>query len=411
MTTPIKTQCPDCSRCFDVQQNQLNKVKATISCDQCQTTFLVNEHLIVTSNISDFDPKAATTESELNASSHDANSSSRSTQASDVTGKSDISANHKQTTDTLIHDGLIYDDMEIDDPDENDLEYDSLDSMDAWLNQVDSTDANDISTQPSKNTLSKDINDNDQYGPSSVTTKDDSIAQKVLSSAAANDINVSIDKAADDSWLEQLLKEQHKREEPMTDNTDLSKLLRDMGVPLNEADEPHRERMEKTQASFHQTPATRSIATILWTLGCLVLALLLAAQYVIFNLETLVKNPVNAERLQTVCAIAACGLPSANLTALAVTSPNHTSSQIKTTGNFSDVGATLTNQSAQAQLYPDIKVSVYGDDGLIGEFIASPQDYLLGKQSQLAANSDRRLLFTVPVADEQIRDVTMMPFY
>ena len=184
-----------------------------------------------------------------------------------------------------------------------------------------------------------------------------------------------------------------------------------MGVPINEADNSFKERMEKVQAPFGQTPVKHSIATILWTLGCLVLALLLAAQYVIFNLETLVKDPLNAERLQTVCAIAACGLPSADLEALTVTTPNHLSSQIKTTGEFSDISATLINQSSQAQLYPDIKVSVYGDEGLIGEFIASPKDYLLGKQSQLAASSGRQLLFTVPIANEQIRDVTMMPLY
>ncbi len=135
------------------------------------------------------------------------------------------------------------------------------------------------------------------------------------------------------------------------------------------------------------------------------------AQYVIFNLENLVKNPAHAERLQAICSVAACSLPSADLTALTITNINHKSSRIKTTGTHSDVSATLNNQSEKAQLYPNVKVSVYGKNDLIGEFIATPADYLLSKQSQLTANSRQQLLFTIPVGNAQIREVTINPLY
>ena len=82
-----------------------------------------------------------------------------------------------------------------------------------------------------------------------------------------------------------------------------------------------------------------------------------------------------------------------------------------TTGTFSDISAILNNQSTKAQLYPNIKVSVYGTDNLIGEFIAAPNDYLLGKPSQLAASNNRQLLFTIPVDNAQIREITMTPLY
>lgn len=167
----------------------------------------------------------------------------------------------------------------------------------------------------------------------------------------------------------------------------------------------------QAQAKFAPTPARHSIASLLWTLGCLVLALLLFAQYVIFNLETLVKNPAHAERLQTICTIAACSLPSADLSALTITELNHKPSQIKKTGTFSEVSATLNNQSPQAQLYPNVKVSVYGTDALLGEFIAAPDDYLLSTQNQIAAASRRQLLFTIPVANAQIREVRINPIY
>ena len=80
-------------------------------------------------------------------------------------------------------------------------------------------------------------------------------------------------------------------------------------------------------------------------------------------------------------------------------------------GTFSDISAILNNQSTKAQLYPNIKVSVYGTDNLIGEFIAAPNDYLLGKPSQLAASNNRQLLFTIPVDNAQIREITMTPLY
>lgn len=186
-----------------------------------------------------------------------------------------------------------------------------------------------------------------------------------------------------------------------------------MGVSIKDEDNTQAARLKRqqAQAKFSPTPAKRSLALLLWTLGCLVLALLLFAQYVIFNLDNLVKNPTHAERLQKVCAIAVCSLPSANLAALSTSDITHQPSRIKTANTFSDISITLNNQSTQAQLLPHVKVSVYGTDALIGEFIAAPQDYLLSTQSQLGATSRKQLLFTIPVANAQIDKVNAEPIY
>lgn len=379
MTTVIKTQCPHCQACFNIQQIQLNKVNAIVNCEQCQQSFLVNQHLIVTPD--------ATAQPNITA-----------------TRTNIQSANKKQVKD-LSSDDLIHDDMDIDEPSETILEYDSLDSMDAWLGKVaHSSEA----VSESSNSTFKALDKN-----SHSSVKPSSTVQPVISSVAANDIHASVDRTTDNSWLEELLKEQNKRDEPLQDNTDLSQLLLDMGVPPKDENNTAEEyaRKPQTQAKFAPASEKQSIASLLWTLGCLVLALLLFAQYVIFNLENLVKNPVYAERLQTICSIAACSLPSADLNAFKVTTPSHRSSQIEQTGAFSDVSATLNNQSAKAQLYPNLKVSVYGANDMIGEFIAAPEDYLLSKQSHLAANSGRQFLFTIPIANAQIREVTISPLY
>ena len=382
MTTTIKTQCPHCHACSKVQQTQLNKVNATVNCEQCHQSFLVNQHLIVTADTAP-SPHAAT---------DTATSTSNKAAAHNELIHDDL-IHDDLIDDDLIHDELIHDDMDIGESETDLLEYDSLDSMDAWLTQA--SHRNHTSNQQ----------------PSAAQTSPDSSAQAALSSAAANDIHANVDDNADNAWLEALLKEESQNTHKTPDNTDLSQILQKMGVPFSDEEKSQNARVKEAQARFSPTPARRSVASLLWTLGCLVLALLLLAQYVIFNIDTLVKDPAHAERLHRICSVAVCSLPSADLTALSISHITHQKSRINTTGAFSDVSATLYNQSTKAQLYPSVKVSVYGKDTIIGEFIAAPADYLLSKQKQLAANSQQQLLFTIPVANTQIRDVQITPLY
>ena len=437
MTTPIKTQCPHCHAIFNIKKTQLDQKTANVCCEHCQHSFLVNNNLIVTADIErtgddiaseDKTVAAATPNIPINKQNPSVLSKTKSKpNVTSEPAEADILIHDDMIEDEVIHDGLIYDDMDTDgfeDKDEH-VEYDSLDSMDAWLTQAaDSNNSNSaaiMGNQHAKNTptsLNKSTHSsiNPIANPalaSAALKEQPSAAHVALSSAAANDIHANIDNNADESWLEKLLKEQNKSEDAPKDQTDLSELLASMGVSLKDEDHSKAARLkqQQTQAKFSPTPARRSIASLLWTLGCLVLALLLFAQYVIFNLDNLVKNPAHAERLQKVCAIAACSLPSANLAALSTSDVSHQSSRIKTASSFSDISITLNNQSPQAQLLPHVKVSVYGDKALIGEFIAAPQDYLLSTQSQLGAQSRKQLLFTVPVANAQISKVSVTPVY
>ena len=446
MTTPIKTQCPHCHALFNINKTQLDQKTATVCCEHCQQSFLVNNNLIVTAateqKTDDIVVENKTAAISTSNISIDKQNPTVSPESKTVTkpnitsalAEADILIHDNMLDDDLIDDGLIddglmddeliHDDMEIEDFEEEDLEYGSLDSMDAWLTQA--TDSNptaikDKNIHSAKNN-SKTLDKSSHLSVSPVENaslvktplnEDSSAAHVALSSAAANDINANIDDNADESWLEKLLKEQNQSEDIETNQTDLSELLASMGVSIKDEDHTNALRIKQQQAQdkFSPTPARRSIASLLWTLGCLVLILLLFAQYVIFNLDDLVKNPAHAERLQKVCAIAACSLPSANLAALSTSDIKHQPSRIKTASSFSDISITLNNQSAQAQLLPHVKVSVYGDNALIGAFIAAPEDYLLSTQSQLGASSRKQLLFTIPVANAQISKVSVEPIY
>ena len=427
MTMPIKTQCPHCHASSNIKTSQLNQKTATVCCENCQQSFLVNNNLIVTADTG-LSNKNVTGINSVNSSIISENKANASSNTSTMLVDDDNSdlQSHPSTkpkaANILIHDDMIHDDMDIEADSDEDLEYDSLDSMDAWLTQN-----NDINhTATINHTLQKnpstklDTNSNASVNTLETTssatgslTDAPSSAQIALSSAAANDIHANIDSNADESWLEKLLKEQNQSEDTPKDETDLSQLLLSMGVSFKEEDSSNAAHAKKMQVQdkFSPTPARRSIASLLWVFGCLVLALLLFAQYIIFNLNNLVKNPVYAERLQKICSIAACSLPSADLAALTMNDIKHKPSQIKKANTFSDISVTLNNQSPQTQLYPHVKVSVYGSDALIGEFIAAPDKYLLSMQSQLGAESRRQLLFTIPVANTQISKVIINPVY
>ena len=436
MTTPIKTQCPHCHALFNINKTQLDQKTATVCCEHCQQSFLVNNNLIVTAateqKTDDIVVEHKTAAISTSNISIDKQNSTVSPESKTVTtpnitskpAEADILIHDNMLDDDLMDDELIHDDMDIEDFEEQDLEYGSLDSMDAWLTQA--TDNNPTAIKDknihSEKNNSKTLDKSSHLSVSPVENaslvktslnKDSSATHVALSSAAANDIHANIDGNADESWLEKLLKEQNQSEDIEKNQTDLSELLASMGVSIKDEDHTNALRIKQQQAQdkFSPTPARRSIASLLWTLGCLVLILLLFAQYVIFNLDDLVKNPAHAERLQKVCAIAACSLPSANLAALSTSDIKHQPSRIKTASSFSDISITLNNQSAQAQLLPHVKVSVYGDNALIGAFIAAPEDYLLSTQSQLGASSRKQLLFTVPVANAQISKVSVKPIY
>lgn len=397
MTTPIKTQCPQCNVSFHLQQSQLDQLDAKISCAYCQHQFFINKSPNV-------EPNAHSTSAD--------NTKVTSDQASDALIHDDMDIEDND-------DRLIHDDMDNDHLSNTDNDYDSLDSMDAWLNESNHNKASSPSTTRQKESRSSVVKNNsaNSQSTSKIIDKNESVSSVALSSVAANDINATLDNANEESWLEQLLEEHngHKVDSKASTakaDTDLSQLLTNMGVPLKDNIDA-RNRLHNTQTNgLGKTLKNRpSLATLFWIKGCLLLALLLFAQYVIFNLNTLIKNPAYAQHLQAICSIAACSLPSAELSTLSVSNMNHRPSQVKTNGAYSDIQANITNENTQAQLLPHLKVGIYSSNALIGEFIAAPEDYLLSSQSQLSGGANKSFMFTIPVANNQINAITIDPIY
>lgn len=407
MTTLIKTQCPSCQAYFSLPQTLLSELDAKVRCKRCQQIFLVNENLVVSGD-----------------------------EPSDVSSTSTFIEKSNNNTsqhndDFLSSDTLIHDDMPIDDLEPSNLEYDSWDEMSAWSFDLNTTqissvrsDSENAEPKPTDATTSDSPILHDMYNEQEKAFEESNYVintkpQHNNASASANasrrndNTNSVNDSDSDNAWLEKLLEEQNNSTDVVESGTDLSQLLASMGVPLRDQFQTPSKQASKAQSRIYpvQSRMQTSVASLLWLAGCLVLVMLLFAQYVIFNLDNLVKDPIYAERLQAVCAVAACSLPNANMSAFDINDVAYRPSTVKTADEFTDIAATLANQSTKSQLLPNLKVSIYSNDDVIGEFIATPKDYLVSKQNVLSAEQNKPFMFTVPVVNNEINRVTIDPIY
>lgn len=396
MPTPIKTQCPNCDSTFDVPKALFNDADTKGRCPLCKHTFFVNQHLLGSANQHTNQNISRASEAEA----HPAKESSRQTQA----------------VDTLADDVLIHDDMEIDDDDvteEISADYADLEAMQAWLTDDNIHQPTHKSAPNSPQEITAKIQDTD-YLPPSDHIKPNANTQNHHKTTPLPEPNPTASSEA--NWLEKMLEEKSDNPADSAAEADLSQLLAEASSsePNSQPQQILIQPSAKARMPMAQSNIQTSIASLLWLAGCLVLMLLLFAQYVTFNLDTLIKNPMYADRLQSVCAISACSLPQANLDAFEISDINVKPSQINTGLGASDIKATLVNQSPQAQLFPSLKVSIYDanhTDNLLGEFIASPTEYLLSPQRQLAGQYGQPVLFTIPLAARQIHHVTITPIY
>ncbi|WP_352338180.1 DUF3426 domain-containing protein [Psychrobacter sp. 16-MNA-CIBAN-0192] len=422
MTTVNNLQCPHCNSPINTPQAMLPDSGAKVFCAHCQRTFIVERS--IANNI-------------------------------------DTNNDAIRTDKSFDSDMLIHDDMEIDDTiAQNPIaEYDSLEGMNAWVMKSDLVPTPPIvelinneshghaidehRTDPKAslhhftqtkltnnitphNTSSDAQQHTTPIKPSSLYKHTQPSTRTTISSTAANNIHASVadntsDPVNENAWLEDLLREKNVAVDSVLDDhedTELAKQLTEMGVSTINTEENTQARVSKIRARMQQSstgfgsdftmPAT---STVLWTVGSGLLILLLLTQYMIFNIDNLAKNPALASRLQPVCSVLPCTIPPADINAFIITKPTVKASQVKNARKFSDIQAQLLNESTQTQLLPNLKVSIYTQDKIIGEFIAQPSDYLLSSETKLAAERRKSVMFTVPITAKKISRVVIEPFY
>jgi len=362
--TQLKTQCPICDALFALPEKAVGNATAKARCKHCQSIFLVNEHIYQPGDTATNQDSAAT-----------------------IDADSVAAASVRPTFSKDSHHAVD--------------EY-GLGDMD-WR-----SDASPATHHP------------DSSNGSSHR------AQPAINNDASADISAD----ADAAWLNDLLDEElpvvasstsgpQSVENNDLEAGDLTDLLSEFGVESITPAAITREevlakidaRLENDRASQRQAPGPSPMAKLFWVMGCMILALLLFAQYVIFNIDNLVKNPAYASKLAGVCELASCSLPGADLAVLNLSHIKHRPSQVNAQSTHSDIMAAMVNQSNVDQLYPNLKVSVYGNSGLIGEFVAGPEDYLTPPQRMIIGQQAKLIMFTVPVKDAKIDRIDISTFY
>lgn len=407
MTLFIQTRCPQCYNRFDVPEEMLDLIDIKGRCGQCQQVFLINDHLVVSA---DRQPEGLENDVENNTGAFSQYGIKH------LAGRGSynfVSVVYKIVNHTVIsvNSNAIIEAVEAakkvdrrskvkvaQHPVDTDLEpkvADSfVDDFDAWQTPLakPATHKTDSKTNETDSNIKQLLGNKNKPSPASTSAS-------IITSASDTDTSPTDSNPSPATALPSV--------------THLTHLLTNEDTVLGY--QPSLRQHYNNQLSDRAQPiavrSSASIATMIWLAGCLLLLLLLLAQYVIFNLNTLIKNPTHAARLQAICSIAVCGLPNADLSALSTAQLSMRASTINTNTDFSDLQAELINNSTQAQLLPNLKVSVYNADGLLGAFIAMPEDYLLSKQSQLAGEKSLSVMFTVPVSAQQINKFTVKPIY
>ena len=364
MTTSSNLQCPHCSRPIAPSKVTLIESGAKVNCNHCQQSIMVDNDAISAESILD--------------------------------------------TDILIHD-----DMEIDDSVDPITEYDSLEGMNAWVARSNVTPSTSINRLINNNATDDYSIDNRPANTKILADmrEDNSVA---ISSTEANSIHASIanntsDAVHENTWLEALLQEQNNKADSVANDyhsIELEQQLIDIKVPTANA---YANSQAHLQSSVVTTP--QPISTLLWSVGIGLLILFLIMQYIIFNIDSLAKNPAVGSSLQAACSVMHCTMPSADINAFVITKPTVKASQVKNSRTFSDIQAQLINESGKTQLLPNLKVSIYNEDTIIGEFVAQPSDYLLSSETKLGTERHKSVMFTVPIIIKKVTKVMIEPLY
>ena len=135
------------------------------------------------------------------------------------------------------------------------------------------------------------------------------------------------------------------------------------------------ERLSQQVSSQQSLNAKFFNMDIVWGLGSLLLIFVLAAQYIIFNINTLITSKTNAAVLSNIChKIPACQLPIADtgLIDVQMLALAHSSKQAGKT----DLVFTLTNTTDNNIVYPSVKVSLRSGNTILAQTLLTTTDYL-----------------------------------
>ena len=352
-------KCPNCQHAFKINDEQLAVRHGYVRCSHCKTTFSAAEQL----------------------------------EQKKIANNNPLSSQNPQTPSALIDDkseGILFDDESGLDEAGNPIVNEPVKPTSPYALSKSSP------TSPKAKSTSKlddfEIIDNfDQL----LKAKDSKPKKPIIDdNDAAEAIELAQDKDASDdenAWLQSLMA-QADDNEAMDDasatkrgmdgvfNTDIFDQ-----IPIDTRSEQQAdllayqqkidERLSQQVSSQQSLNAKIFNMSIVWGLGSLLLVFLLAAQYIIFNINTLITSKANAAVLSTIChKIPACQLPLANTELIDV--QMLALAQSSKQAGQTDVVFTLTNTTDNNIVYPSVKVSLRSGNTILAQTLLTTTDYL-----------------------------------
>lgn len=360
MTNTIhQTQCPHCAHTFAITDEQLNIKSGYAKCGNCKKIFSAIENLQTAAT------HAHPVGSVAPASSASLNQSPAPASPPQPSKPAPASA-------VVVDDGLLFDDH---------LGIDEEGGV--------------LKSEPAKHTRANNRN----AKSASSTELDFEIIEDFDTTPVAitGDFSKTTTQAStgqDEDWLNELLEEENRKNTPqmVVDNklttisrepNDVSSMLEDLGVGVsyetpiseNEYQQKLEQRLNSQVASHKRVRATSLGMTMVWALGSVLLALALWGQYLIFNRETLIKDPEKSRPLVALCDMSpiSCNLPSVD-TKL-IDSRVLSIAPAKTGKDKTDLVLILHNTSQQAVLYPNLKITLRDGNETKAQLALSPAEY------------------------------------
>ncbi|MDO5651696.1 MAG: zinc-ribbon domain-containing protein [Moraxella sp.] len=374
MTARYQVQCPRCQKLYPMPAAKLGDDTARATCGKCQHTFFLNAHLVpaqTTPTQAGVGSNSTTSPTAQPINPVPQNNTISNSTAHNTAAKAPPK---KAKVKPVITEGMIHDD------DDTDLGFDASE-LDTFM-------------------------------------KNDVVINAPVVAATAKD-NAQAD-PNDEAWLNSLLKDNNivvdrslNKQRPDDDLSDILGVDIDNIIPAAEPSaarqgEPDiyqkiQARLESHAPTQEQLAKKRPFSTqFMWLIGCILLIGLMGLQYIFFNADSLLKQPEYAAKLHKVCTFLPCNPPSADSSAFEITH------QVRIfNAKTTNLLVTLNNTSADNQLYPNLKITFVGDNGVIGELI----DYLTTPQRLLTSGQQKSLMLGVDLASGNIKTVNIEPFF
>lgn len=435
--TMKQTCCPFCHSAFYVTTLQLNAYKGQARCGQCHQVFDALANLIVKN------PPPASPASE------------DSTDAIHVVAEPDVqaTANLAQATDEA-HTVVLPQNFRkpvtapvatppaaAPDAEEDDLLF----SDEHGIDDEADTSAASVATNGASSSLLLDDTFDQQFLNGGIEPKDD------LFDKQANQVE-KLHHAADDSWIEDLLKEEeaevkkteqqareaahpHKKtyqtNESATSNAesfsepkrpayisdheeDLLSYLNRTGVTRSQAPDPLISIAEQKPASHRiLQPSTKTYPSnyvYSWLFMIGLMLCLLFAQFVYFNFEELAINPKTAGKVEKVCKLFRCNIPYMNADQIKLRNLR----VIASAKGETTFKATLVNTAKMSQPFPALKLSLKRNGKIVASQTVQPRQYLSEEQKLMTRLATKQLYpieFTVKKERADIGDFSLEPSF